>query len=274
MKYVLLVVTLLFTLSCIISCVFFKEQNFQEHRRLPYKENSTNSTTIPKSLIVTTKDKSKIPKHILQQYRPYVQNKGYTLSIFDNNDCVAFLSKEYTPTVVRTFNQLKSGAHKADLFRYAYLYVYGGIYLDIKTILLKNLDEIIDFDKPLFYLTFSNNNRLYNGILCTPPNNRFFLDLLNDIVYGPSLTHYLQYCQSASRILKQVYLKNNRAYHKGLNNTYDSIPNVIMWKEIFCPAKNHCNNIKDRYGYCNFCVDEYDNKLFKIRDPEYGKSWT
>ena len=30
------------------------------------------------------------------------------------------------------FKDLKIGAHKADFFRYCILYIYGGIYIDIK----------------------------------------------------------------------------------------------------------------------------------------------
>ena len=170
---------------------------------------------------------------------------------------------------MRTFRSLRTGAHKADLFRYAYLYKCGGVYLDVKTVLLRNLDEIIDHGRPVFYVVYTDNNRLYNGILCTPPRNEYFLRLLEDMVYSGPITHYMQVCESAARILKQ---HTSSDLKKGFHETRN-IPGVVVWKEIFCNANKHCDGKKDRYGFCNYCIDERDTKLFKIRDDSYGKEW-
>ena len=230
---------------------------------------TTVNETIPKRIILTTQDKSKIPPHIYEQYKK--DAKDYALVVFDDNDCEEFLRREYPPQYLQRFQKIKSGAHKADLFRYAYLYKYGGIYLDVKTVLKKDLDMFIQHDKPLFYVVFTDQNRLYNGILCTPPRNEYFLALLNDIVHNV-ITYYMQICESAARILQKEYLLSSH-FQKGFQKTNRHIPNVHMWKEIFCNVEKHCNNKQDRYGYCNFCVDENDKKLFKIRDETYGKDW-
>lgn len=224
--------------------------------------------TIPKTIVLTTRDKNAIPNHIHEQYKKHA--KGYQLLIFDDADCEAFLKTEYPPEVLRTFRRCKVGAHKADLFRYAYLFKRGGVYLDVKTVLLKDLDTFIRHDTPVFYVVFTDDKRLYNGILCTPPRNEYFYKLLSDMVYGPPLTYYMQVCESAASILKKDY---GMRLTKGFHETPKSVPDVVLWKEVFCNAEKHCNKKKDRYGFCNFCIDQHDTKLFKIRDENYGKNW-
>lgn len=256
-------------LAWILFLVLFFVRPIQQPT-LPYSIPTTVNETIPRTIILTTQDKTKIPQHIHEQYAKYAQ--GYEVSIFDDQECETFLKQEYPPEVLQKFRSFSAGAHKADLFRYAYLLKHGGIYLDIKTILMVDLNEMINHTIPTCYLVYTDNNRLYNGILCTPPRNEYFLKLLNDIVYGPKLTHYIQFCESAARILQNDYLMVG-SFTKGLQNTKGRIPRVILWKEIFCDSDTHCNKKKDRYGFCNFCIDETDKKLFKIRDDSYGKTW-
>lgn len=234
---------------------------------LSIPKTSVNET-IPKHIVLTTRDKSTIPPHIYEQYKKYA--KEYELRVFDDKDCETFLKREYPPQYLRRFRTIKSGAHRADLFRYAYLYKHGGIYMDVKTVLKRDLITFINHQDPMFYLVFTDANRLYNGILCTPPRNEYFLTLLNDMVQNP-ITHYMQVCESAANLLKTRYLVD--PLQKGTLETNARIPNVCMWKEIFCNVEKYCNNKKDRYGFCNFCIDEHDHKLFKIRDEGYGNSW-
>ena len=227
---------------------------------------------IPKTIMVTIKDKTKIPDHIYKQYERHA--KGYKLTVYDDRECELFLKTEYPYEVLDRFRSLRTGAHKADLFRYAYLYKRGGIYLDVKTVLLKDLDSFVNHDIPMFYVVHTDNKRLYNGILCTPPGNEYFLRLLDDMVFGPPITSYIQICNSAAQILKKhLSSSSTDSLTKGYHETTSNIPNVHIWKEIFCDSQKHCNGKRDRYGFCNYCIDIHDTKLFKIRDDTYGKEW-
>ena len=96
---------------------------------------------IPKVIIQTYHNKNKIPEKVYQNIRKY--SPGYQHIIFDDKECIQFLEKEYGSTLVSKFKKIKIGAHKSDLFRYCYLYKYGGIYLDIKTELIKPINFIL-----------------------------------------------------------------------------------------------------------------------------------
>lgn len=234
--------------------------------------DGTKQPVIPKRIVTTIRDRSVIPDHIYEQYALFAPN--HELHVYEDEDCTEFLETHYTDHVVERFRSLKKGAHKADLFRYAYLYIHGGVYLDIKTVLLYDIESIIDHDEDSFYMVFTNQTAMYNGILATPPKNPYFLHLLDDVINGPPLKDYLRFCKAASTILKEYYVDQSYTEHiKGLRQTVDGVPNVHLWKEIFCDAEKFCDGATDRYGLCNFVADERDTKIFKLRDPEYGVSW-
>jgi len=207
---------------------------------------------IPRTIISTTCNKKTIPEYILQQYE---NQKKYDTKIFDDNECVAFLTENYSREVSQKFKDLRLGAHKADLFRYAYLYKYGGCYMDIKTLLTRPLDDIIDHNNNNFYMVQSiHENCIYNGFICTPPKNIFFLDLLNDILRNnDNPSDYHRICRFARQRIN-LYLSN-----------------LVLWREkhtdrTVCPDP-------DRYGFRLICVNKKEEMMFKIRDPAYGKKW-
>jgi mannosyltransferase OCH1-like enzyme len=101
--------------------------------------------------------------------------------IFDDKNAIQFLERYFDHRVVQRFHNIKLGAHKADLLRYCFLYVYGGIYIDIKTILIKPLDEIF-INKTAFYTCISIKDSISNGIIASKPRNYIFLKLINNII--------------------------------------------------------------------------------------------
>src|SRR6056300_1323570 len=60
--------------------------------------------------------------------------EGLKLSVFSLEEIRSFLL-EHTPTLLRVFDYINSDypAAQADFFRYVYIYLKGGLYLDIKS---------------------------------------------------------------------------------------------------------------------------------------------
>lgn len=263
---------------------------------------------IPRTVMLTTKDKRTVPPHILEQYSMYAP--GYVVRVYDDAECQAFLSEYYPPRVVRKWRSLENGAHRADLFRYAYLYKHGGWYLDIKTVLLRPLDEVLRLTTPsscsrsvcgdgaIFYVVESvYRGSLYNGILCTPPRNPYFLSLLNDIAYDPNPpAEYLTYCYAAYATLRDDYVassssrtpnsrvlpmrpgpnklslsSSSQARQQQHNAPSPSV--VVLWRERFDISFGVCDGLPDRYNRCSVIVDQLGRVLFKTRDPTYGVEW-
>ena len=77
--------------------------------------------------------------------------------------------QQHFPEYVSVFRRLH-GAHKADLFRYAVLYVHGGVYMDIKIKLVRPLEEVVDLSRNAIYTTLSIfPGTLFQALIATPP---------------------------------------------------------------------------------------------------------
>ena len=111
------------------------------------------------------------------------QNPEFTHYLYDDNMCREFIKANFNEDVVYSFNKLKPGAYKADLWRYCVLYIYGGIYLDIKYKCINNFK--------LLYLTDNEYwvrdrkiivNGIYQALMVNLPKNPILLKAINGIV--------------------------------------------------------------------------------------------
>jgi len=60
------------------------------------------------------------------------QHPGWEFALYDDQECRDFLVAHFDVDVVAAYDRLIPGAFRADLWRYCVLWVYGGVYLDIK----------------------------------------------------------------------------------------------------------------------------------------------
>lgn len=215
--------------------------------------------------------KNPIPQYIFDSINKYAN--GYEYTLFNEKDAILFLTKYFNKSIVHRFHKLNKGAHKADLLRYCYLYVYGGIYLDIKTILIKHLDEVF-INKTYFYTCIMDfNTVIYNGLIASKPRNPIFLSLIwyilkipINIVNEPTkFIGYLAFCLDFYKKIQKDLNNNNKlteGLHQGQNQTY------YLFKEVAIFTLNETCNKFDRYGGC---IDIYDknNKIFIGRDPYF-----
>jgi hypothetical protein len=101
---------------------------------------------------------SLIPKVIYQSWRTkslypaladnvdYIKrsNPEYDYRLYDDDDCRAFLLQHFGVNYVNAFDSLIPGAFKCDFWRYAVLYVNGGVYLDMDLRPMYRLGEILN----------------------------------------------------------------------------------------------------------------------------------
>lgn len=171
--------------------LFLKERmtfNFNESSKLTYKEHlekdivirnhNKKNADIPK-IIWMFWDSESIPAEVnLFKERIKIDNPEYELNLvtFENLN-------SYVDELVFDENVEIPIANKSDLIRLALLYKYGGIWLDITTILLKPLswflqiDNINNFDLIAFYREKSTTDFsrpiIESWFLAAPPNNEF-----------------------------------------------------------------------------------------------------
>jgi Glycosyltransferase sugar-binding region containing DXD motif len=135
-----------------------------------------------------------IPKIIVQTSRkdplPYVvdmirqRSPGWEYLHFKDDDIIEFFSDNPIPefpNVVAKFFTFNYGEHRADLFRYYYLYVKGGVYMDTDAMIEENIDNIIG-DADFFTVNSSYfPGTVFQGFLGASPRNPLIYKALHDI---------------------------------------------------------------------------------------------
>ena len=255
-----------------------------------------------KNLFMCYNDKSKIPQKVYDNAKKYTPD--YELLIYDDNEIIQFFKDHYSDSerYINLFNKLQ-GAHKADLWRYCVLYHYGGVYLDVKTELIKPLNEIFVDDNKLYTVyDFRNNITLFQSIISSPPKNPIFLDLIDHILNISDNYEYHAFTRDFYNKINDYCGDVKLGLNKNLKNDID----IYLFYELCSPntenidievldtdisnfgkLTNKSNEIYkinkeklvrykcdalDKYGTCCYVYDK-GNPIIKSRFDDFGKGW-
>lgn len=188
---------------------------------------------IPKIVFQTSKNKKLYNENKALKYCP-----NYKYIHFNDNECVQFLKEHFLeshPNIIERFNRLQ-GAHKADLIRYAFLYINGGVYFDTDIHLTHDINDIIgSYD---FVSVFTRKKAIknyipmvMNGFIACTSKHPILLEALNNI-YQMKLhkitNDFLVICHHFGLIIQkyvQEPLVHNRAiYNKNVKLLEDNHP--------------------------------------------------
>jgi mannosyltransferase OCH1-like enzyme len=110
---------------------------------------------------------------------------------YDDNDCELLIKDYFNDEIYNAYMKINPsyGAMRADFFRYCVLYLYGGIYLDIKSQIncpifkIINKDDICILDLPRNNLeSWRNNSPTYEQwLLIFAPRHPYLLSVINQI---------------------------------------------------------------------------------------------
>ena len=101
-------------------------------------------------------------------------NPSWSVHICDNDAKDSFMANFFPNTSLllsyNNINPVIAGASKADIWRYAVLYVFGGVYIDSDSQLTKPLNGVI---KPGDEMIVAVENNVFDGDWCYSPNSEF-----------------------------------------------------------------------------------------------------
>lgn len=233
---------------------------------------------IPKKICQTWKTKN-LPKKIEEIIHNFRKtNFDYEYQLFDDNDCKKIILEHFGINFLHAFEALKHGAFKADFFRYCYLYIYGGVYIDIDMVPLVPLSEIIS-EKDVFVSvvdrTCVNSVGIYQSFIATVPRHpilKYSLELAfyniasrrNDIfnplvitgpvVMGIALNLYWNRKDTNEKIIPGIYDDVKLYKNKG------DVTVNLEGKTIF---KNKLEEYKTKsYGYGSVYKNDPRGKFF------------
>ena len=124
--------------------------------------------TIPKVIIQTSVNPPD-PK-VVSKLKKYTS--GWEYIHFNDKQVLEFFLRnpdERFSYIVKKYLNIKIGAHRADLFRYYYLYKKGGVFLDSDAMLNVPLDNIIKNYN--FVSVQSGMDEIFQGFLCAEANH-------------------------------------------------------------------------------------------------------
>ncbi len=132
-----------------------------------------------------------IPTDLKQQYDECQQvNNDFINMFWDEILIKKFLAENFEPKFLAIYEKCKFAAQKADIARYAILYTYGGIYLDVDMVCRKNLKPFLEynffFTVPIFYKI----QKCYlNGIIGSRPRHPILMVIFENIFAREYLLH-------------------------------------------------------------------------------------
>ena len=146
--------------------------------------------SIPKTIVQTSrKDPESYVVDMIKERSP-----GWQYLHFNDDNIIEFFSEHPIPefpNVIAKFYTFNYGEHRADLFRYYYLYVKGGVYMDTDAMIQDNIDDIVG-DSDFFTVNSSYfPGTVFQGFLGASPKNPLIYKALYDLYSIPTI--YLDY---------------------------------------------------------------------------------
>ena len=136
-------------------------------------------TTIPNILWQTYKTDS-IPNQAKPLIKSWLdKNPNLQWYFMDDTKCQQFIQDHFNQEFYNMYISLPFGVMKADVWRVAVVYVYGGIYADTDCECIKPISEWLNFDDRLIVGEEMDNGDLYNCIFAAEPNHPALLSVLN-----------------------------------------------------------------------------------------------
>ena len=141
------------------------------------KQNNTQQT-IPKIILQTSKNKPE--QYVIDKIKRY--SPGWEYIHFVDSEIINYFKNhpiKGVENIIDKFNRIKNGAHKADLFRYYFLYLNGGVFIDQDATLNADINDIAN-DCDFFSVNSIFDGTIFQGFIGATSYNHIIYKALID----------------------------------------------------------------------------------------------
>jgi mannosyltransferase OCH1-like enzyme len=194
----------------------------------PMAEYMSTKTKIPKIILQTSKNG--VPPHavnIILEQCPNWEYRHFTdaeiLTYFDENPLEEF------PLIKEQFNKIISGSHRSDLFRYYFLYINGGFYIDSDAKIQAPIETIVK-DYHFVSVLSVISKTLFQGIIGAHPRNPIIYEALKH-AYNVDTElldkDYFLFCKEIYDIIfSRGYIHDNIKLYKEIRSDSEYFTNI------------------------------------------------
>jgi mannosyltransferase OCH1-like enzyme len=186
--------------------------------------------------------------------------KNFKFVFYDDDECQLLIKNNFNDEIYNSYKKINPsyGAMRADFFRYCVLYLYGGIYLDIKSKITYPISKIINkediciLDIPRKNLEpWRKNYPTYEQwLLIFAPRHPYLLSVINQIYkyinekYIPTSINNIS-LSTKGKILNITgpdsftkainnFINNNKILHRNVDyNTFSKLNCHINYKKMY-----------------------------------------
>lgn len=225
--------------------------------------------------------KHSVPDKVFSRWKSI--NKDYNIDFNLDKDCINFLETSLNKKCSEIFKNINRGAHKADLWRIAKLYIDGGVYSDVDLVPYLNLN---DLEKDItFYSCLSRDkNSIFQAfMLSSKPKSAlllaFIISYLNN--YDEILKSWNGPTEDMAKCLKYNFdidtLTPNKIYETNIikipinigrsDNNIKHVDLIFFPEDINYKVELKKNDYKDSFGF------EIKNNILIIKREDSNEGW-
>lgn len=181
-------------------------------------------------------DDAKIPKFIWHTYKSFppedlkqhIQswinlNPDYTWLYMDDLRCSKFIQENFNKEFVDMYNSLPIPVMKADVWRVAVVYAYGGVYTDIDCMCLKPVSTWLDDKDRLVVGVEVDNGALLNYAFAAKPRHPALLSVLNRFMELYKEPHFMKSVETPVQNFGQYGFSDGILKYYNMNSTNDML---------------------------------------------------
>ena len=237
------------------------------------------SQEIPKLVWQTAKSFPHVNSHPLIK-SIITLNPDYEWLFMDDDRCNQFIKDNFNSDFYNMYNSLPFGVMKADVWRVAVVYVYGGVYVDIDCECSKPFSEWLNEKDKLIVAIERENGSLCNFAFASSPKNPVLLSVLNNFMKLYNSDLFLDKSQTTpiqnfgqlgfSDGILEYYNMTGQEHTRlgGTSNYYNENANVQADNTKFILKQD---NIFTPHKYASTCIFHCSASI-KWRNDDYD-SW-